>query len=400
MAINIPKQYSSPHSPPSVVGERWLPEYNAKRPSLNSLCDIHKLYRDTSTEPLAPVFLPTAHSLPPLKMKSRFLHKSEISAYLMSVNPKHSEWLLSKADQVCEETLMLLVSAKNAKGVFLQFNAIIVQIQQDLWDKILGIEGYCNPSVQAHWVKSVTSDLSKYWTAVLRKVSGSVLPLDQAQEFTRLIDENHKLMENQAIEAGKVFMTEHRAFTLEQLVQQGASVEISLPNIEMTAAEKEAIMNATNDNGNNQEQPTSTPFPEIDPSMLDNAQEEPKVSLVKRAIATVKVTVTTVVSKVKSVVKKSLSWLANASWGQIIIATVIWCLFVFVITLGLNKILSNTKSIPAMNFSFGSLFNVVANFTKDLINSTKNFFVLSYNFIKSFFTTSGDVVVETASAAA
>jgi hypothetical protein len=428
MAIHIPSQNSQVRNTVPPFDSR-KPEYGAApRPSLNSpdcyLLNQNQLQQQpeppypqwqaqpypqeypqhlSRPSPEAPVFLPT-QLFKPSKPKSRFRCKNEVSRHLLITNPNHGQWLISRADHVCEETLVVLSSVKNAKIAFLSFGAVTVQVQQELWNKVTAIEGYCDEAIQAHWVKSVIAELSRYWTAVLRKAGNAVLPTEQHGEFMRLIDEAHKLIETQASEAGKIFMSTQQILTLDQLVNAGASVNVSFPVPDLTDAEKEAMMKASQNSVSNED----TPLPTIDPSMLDKPEEDCKPGFIKRTVTAIKEKAVAVKNTVYKFAAISYFWKLVA-------------FFVLTMMVGIAIVVLGRRQAQTTNFStgdtFGRIYSAVmygaivagkfAAFAAGVAYETVkiaaikvgNVAVAAFNAIKNWFSKSGSVVTDTATTA-
>jgi hypothetical protein len=425
MAIHIPSQNGEARN--TAPQNSRKPEYGTvPRPSLNSperyLLNQNQQYQEQQLHPQlqpqpypqtnqrhhpqpypqSPVYLADQSSQPP-KLQSRFRCKNEISAYLLIANPNHGQWLISKADHVCEETLMVLLSAKNAKVAFLSFGAATVKTQQELWDKVTAIKGHCNASVQAHWVKSVTAELSRYWTAVLRKAGNSVLPSEQHGEFTHLIDEAHKLTETQADEAGKTFMTTQQITTLDQLAQLGASVTTTFPTIDLSNSEKEAMMKASEQTVSNE----PTPFPNIDPAMLNQDDAVQATGTISRTIAAVK-------AKTVEIKNTVVKFIKTNTFSYVVISI---CLLAIYIALRII-IRRSVVVTPAQSFAFSGTLEVIgrsilgafvvarnyAAFVAGVVYETikiasaKTGHVVTsaFNAIKGWFVKSGDVLVDAA----
>jgi predicted HAD superfamily Cof-like phosphohydrolase len=332
MAINIPADVLRRSGETVSIPRRF--EYN------NNPHSGRNRERNTQSTSASP----RASSVP----KSRFRYKDEISRHLAIENKNHAKWLTQKADAVCEETLIGLLAAKSAKAAFLTFKASVVQVQQDLWNKVLSIDGHIDETVQTHWVKSAVVDLSQYWTSVLRNAGRSALVSEQQQEFTKLIEEAHQLLQNQANAAGRAFMKSQQITTLDELVANGATASVTFPETDTTNIQSEPIMTSTQDNNGSNEH---TPFPNIDEAMLDESIAKHKADgMIKRAIAAVKESVTKIKDTVKSY-KFDLTF-----------AIPIWKLAValVIVSLVLIATLFFRRNVTVKNISAGDIGSIIS----------------------------------------
>lgn len=308
---------------------------------------------------------------------SKFHHKDQISEYLIKSDPNLKEWLIQTGDTVCEDTLTGLMSVRTAANAYSIFITSVTNVKNVVWSRALSIDGSYDEAVMTHWVLDVILNLSRYWTSVLRHAGKSTLSSEQQQEFSRLIDETHRVIQTEATLAGKSFiMTTNsvQVTSLEELIIDGVSATVSFPEVDLTEDEKIDMLRAAQAAA---AQPEDTPLPTIDPTMIPEVAEVGIVDKIKQVIS----------AKIESVKKAVVNSRFNFEitlpiWTAVaVLASAVAILFLVVFF---------RRSTTAVNLNGTDIMNAV----KHGFEVVKSAVMTVASTIKGWFSSSTSVLVE------
>lgn len=301
----------------------------------------------------------------------RFQSTEDISAHFLRMDREHRSWMLEDADAVCEDIFAVMASLKSAHNACITLDTLTSRISNKLWMKVLDIGSDCDETVQTYWVLMSLTEMSRYWTPALVKASKTLLPDQESQEFIKFTSKRYEGLQNQLLKAENAVLTMPVEVSIDDLVQNGATVSVSFRNSQTSGVN----MNTNHTKTSSDEQTNGSPLPQIDEQLFDEniAKNKAMDGIFHRAYNSVKTKVIQTKEAVVNFVTACPIWKLFAVFSITVLISVIVLIAAFSRrNIPVNVTASGVWSFIVKVMTHG--WTVVKSFTMTVVRTVKGWF--------------------------
>lgn len=250
-----------------------------------------------------------------------FQSTEDISTYFLKVDREQKSWMLEAADAICEDMFAIMASMKSAYSACVTLDTLTARISNKLWMKVLDIGSNCGEAVQTYWVLMNLTEMSRYWTPALVKTSKTLLPEQENQEFIKFASKRYESLQNQLLKAENAVLTTPVEVSIDDLVQNGATVSVSFRNPKTSGIN----MNTNHTQASSDEQTNGSPLPQIDEQLFDEniAKNKAMDGIFHRAYNSVKTKVIQAKETVVNFMTTCQIWKLAAAFSIIVLMAVL-----------------------------------------------------------------------------